>query len=640
MRHCTQLLLLLATLWFTACGTIPQTDLRDELPQLNIPLADLKPLTEWINEHPLANRHHPLLQPQLAPTSVTDYWLELAKIAYLQGRHETTHTVLQGLDSETLDPNQLRSYALINAYHEWALGRPHTALHWLQPPYRKLLAELPWPQRLAVNQLQADLYSADRQYWAAAQLRHQLYPLLPNTERQALIDALWLDVRSLSELDLADTVYTDTHWQGWLALAQHERKAAGNVAQLQDRINTWREEYPNHPAQQFFPNNLAQRLANAPQPIRSIALILPFGQDFSGPGQRILEGFLAGFYQTIQTGEPVPHLRLYDERSAPTQTLVQLAIDQGAELIIGPLDRHHVAELETLGRLPIPIIALNKTPRALGHHPQVIQLALAPEDEARQIARLAWQAGHEVAAALVPEGDWGQRVATAFTEAWLVLGGRLVKSQTLPARDDGRQYLAQVQALLDIAQSQQRASNIEAVIGRQVESEPRPRTDLDTIFLATNPEQTRQIVSLFNFQLADHIQLMAISTAVAASQSDRDQVLNGLWVVATPWQISPHDLHGSLQAAQEADTPIRFDQLHALGLDAWHLAAQMPLLEDQFRHRFYGQTGILQLNEQLQMVRELIPAVFESARLQPLAHPATLPLNLWLRSLPDEPAQR
>lgn len=640
MRHCTRLLLLLATLWLTACGTLPQTTQRDELPQLNVPLADLKSLQDWLDALPLTTDQHPLLQPQLAPTSVTDYVLELAKILYLQAQHETTLALLQRLNPATLNSDQLRSYALINAYNEWALGRPHSALRWLQPPYRERLAELPWSQRLMVNQLQADLYSASGQYWAAAQLRHQIYPFLPASERQAWVNALWLDVRSLSELDLTSSPPGDADWEGWLALALHERTAAGNLARLQERLNAWRQNYPNHPAQEYIPEHLAQMLANAPQPARVVAVILPLEPDLSGPGQRILEGFLAGYYQAQSEGATVPQLRLYNERSAPPQTLVQLAIDQGAELIIGPLERPNVAELETLGQLPIPILALNRTPRDFGHHPQIIQLGLAPEDEALQLARIAWQAGHQVAAALVPEGDWGQRVAAAFASAWQDLGGRLVQIQTLPARDDGRQYLAQVQSVLDLAQSLQRASNIQAVIGRPIESEPRPRTDLDVIFLATNPEQTRQLVSLLNFQLADHIQLMATSAAVASSQSARDQALDGLWVVETPWRISPHPLHSALHEAQQTNTPVRFDRLHALGLDAWYLVAQMPFIQAQSWLRFSGQTGVLQLNEHLQMVRELTPAHFVSAQLQPLPHSADPPLNPWLRSAPNEPTSR
>ncbi len=619
MRHCTRLLLLLATLWFAACGTIPQTDPHADLPPLNRPLAELRPLQDWLAERPMREPQNILLQPQLEPTSVNDYLIELAKILYQQGRNDTTELVLERLDEVALNPNQLRSYAIIQAYNAWALGRPQVALDWLQPPYRDLLADLPWPQRLAVNQLQAHLLSADEQYLAAAQLRHQIYPLLAESERQAWVDALWLDIRSISELELSLPYALDSEWDAWLELVRLERLAAGNLARLQTYIEQWQQQYPNHPARQYRPNQIVELLRDLPQAPQTVALILPLPDNLSGPGHRILEGFLAGYYQDKQAGEPVPTIRLYHEHSAPSQTLVQLAIDEGAELIIGPLDRHNVAELESLGRLPFPILALNRTPRDQGYHPQIIQLALAPEDEARQVARLARQSGHQVAALMVPEGNWGDRVAQALTEAWLELEGRLVQRQTLPTRDDGRQFLAQVQTVLDIAQSQQRASNIQAVLGRSVESEPRPRTDLDVIFLATNPEQTRQIVSLLNFQLADDIQLMALSAAVASSHSERDQALSGLWVVETPWRLNPHPLHSSLQATQEADAPERFDRLHALGLDAWHLVAQMPYIQQQHWVRFHGQTGVLQLNEQQQLVRELSAAEFRSGRLVPLS---------------------
>lgn len=619
MQLSIRLLLLIATLWFAACGTLPQTDPDDDLPRLDTPLTELRPLSEWAAQLPLSALQHPLLQPQLNPTSVTDYMLELAKILYLQGEHDSSLELMRRLDPAVFNRHQLRNYAIIQAFNEQALNRPHWGLVWLQPPYRELFADLPWSQQLVLNQLQADLLSADGQYLTAAQLRHQLLPLLPSAERQDWVDTLWQDVRAISELELTLPYALGEDWDGWLALVRLERLSAGNLVQLQAAIEQWRQDFPEHPGVTFFPNALAQQLSDLPRPIQSVALILPLPSDLSGPGQRILEGFLAGYYQALSAGQPVPHIQIYNEQSAPTQTLVQLAIDDGAEFIIGPLERRNVAELESLGTLPIPILALNRTPRTLGYHPQVFQMALAPEDEARQVARLARQAGHEVAAVMVPEGEWGERVATAFTQTWLDLDGRLVQLQTLPARDDGRQYLVRVQTVLDIAQSQQRASNIQAVIGRSVESEARPRGDLDLVFLATNPEQTRQIVSLFNFQLADHIQLMAISNAVAATRSDRDAVLTGLRVVETPWRLQPHPLHRALQALHDPAAPDRFERLHALGLDAWQLMQQSAALQNQQWLRFYGQTGLLELNAQQQLLRELAPAEFRSGRLIPLA---------------------
>jgi outer membrane PBP1 activator LpoA protein len=603
-------------------------------------LAELQPLQDWLEERPLLNPQNILLQPQLTATSATDYFLELAKILYLQGRYETAERLLARLDPEALNPNQRRSYAIIQAYNEWGLNQPQSALSWLQPPYRALLADLPWAQRLVLNQLQAELLSADAQYLAAAQLRHQIYPFLSEPERADWVNALWLDLRSISDLELTLPYALDANWDAWLELVRLERMAAGNLSRLQANLEQWEQDHPNHPAQQYRPTQLVELMRDRPQAPQSIALILPLPDNLTGPGHRILEGFLAGYYHDQQAGDSVPNLRIYHEHSAPVQTLVQLALDEGAELIIGPLDRHNVAELESIGRLPFPILALNRTPRDQGHHPQIIQLALAPEDEAEQVARLARQSGHQVAAIMVPEGDWGDRVATAFTNAWLELDGRLVQRQTLPTRDDGRQYLAQVQTVLDIAQSEQRASNVRAVIGRPIESEPRPRADLDIIFLATNPEQTRQIVSLFNFQLADDIQLMATSAAVASSHSERDQSLSGLWVVETPWRLNSHPLHPTLQAAQEPDAPARFDRLHALGLDAWHLVAQMPYIQQQHWVRFHGQTGVLQLNERQQLVRELSPAEFRSARLVPLARPLNHQMGPAHWSVTHEPPQR
>ena len=63
----------------------------------------------------------------------------------------------------------------------------------------------------------------------------------------------------------------------------------------------------------------------------------------------------------------------------------------------------------------------------------LFQFGLSPEDEAKQIAQRAWFDGHNKAAMIYPEGNWGKRVAAAFKQHWEQLGGRVASEQHYPA---------------------------------------------------------------------------------------------------------------------------------------------------------------------------------------------------------------
>ena len=49
------------------------------------------------------------------------------------------------------------------------------------------------------------------------------------------------------------------------------------------------------------------------------------------------------------------------------------------------------------------------------------------------MAERAWLDGHTRAAVVRPDTEWGVRVASAFSEAWEMLGGEIVKPS--PVRD-------------------------------------------------------------------------------------------------------------------------------------------------------------------------------------------------------------
>jgi outer membrane PBP1 activator LpoA protein len=87
--------------------------------------------------------------------------------------------------------------------------------------------------------------------------------------------------------------------------------------------------------------------------VDDIAVLLPQKGRLTQVGQSIRDGVLAAYYQDSQSHPDSPRLRFYDSADVPAPELVATAAQQGADVIIGPLDRDQVQSLLTC-REPAP----------------------------------------------------------------------------------------------------------------------------------------------------------------------------------------------------------------------------------------------------------------------------------------------
>ena len=110
----------------------------------------------------------------------------------------------------------------------------------------------------------------------------------------------------------------------------------------------------------------------------------------------------------------------YDDATSAYQD----AIDFGADMVIGPLTKTGVTSLSRLQDRAIPIIALNQIDDLSSHNPQQwLSFSLSPEDEARQIADIAFGQSCRKAIAIGMDSPRGRRLFDAFKERWGKHGG-------------------------------------------------------------------------------------------------------------------------------------------------------------------------------------------------------------------------
>jgi outer membrane PBP1 activator LpoA protein len=195
---------------------------------------------------------------------------------------------------------------------------------------------------------------------------------------QANQDALWQNLMSIpfAELQqLSRSNMSDTA-RGWYSLAAINKN---NQIDLELWLRDWRQ----HPANKNLPDDLKLLQSLIEQQPKQIALLLPMQGKLAEAGEAVRDGFFAAYFQALGNGRQTPEVRQYDS-SNDVITAYQQAIAEGADLVIGPLDKEKVTELSLMPSLEVPLLSLNY-PDAPPAQPLkgFYQFGLAVEDEVR-----------------------------------------------------------------------------------------------------------------------------------------------------------------------------------------------------------------------------------------------------------------
>ena len=386
---------------------------------------------------------------------------------------------------------------------------------------------------------------------------------------------------------------------GWLALADIGQRRWSSRNQRDRALAQWEQRFAQHPATRailqdrfdYRPNTSPMQrrpgqsvFDNAPRPQNdTVALALPLSGKFANAAEAIRDGFMFAYKNDSSApGQP----RVYDTSSLSAGQIMQRAQSDRVGILVGPLDKPRVAEMARLNSR-IPTIGLNYSDAPVSR-PGFYQFALAPEDEAREVARHAADNGQSKALALVPEGDWGSRVFDAFRSAYEKRGGELLDYATYkPSEPDHR-------------------DPIQAVL--------RNRSGADFIFVAGQPSQARLIRSQLRYYRARRLPMYTTSHAYTGTPDpDEDIDLNGVGFADMPWVIGDGDfLDGRRSEAVQRypGTAKHYKRLFAMGMDAWRLTDRIAAQGLQANDLFEGMTGVLKIKSDGSVRRYLAWAVF------------------------------
>ncbi len=466
-------------------------------------------------------------------------------------------------------------------------------------------------------------------------------------ELAAVNDRVWWVLTHIPQTTLQqyDREERNPVLKGWYSLAFISRNTQSDIRQLQQRLQQWQQQWPDHPAAQQLPSSLRAIGDIVSQLPTDIALLVPTSGALSQAGTTIRDGFIAARYSNYQKYGNTPNIRVYDTSKGEIENVYQQAVSDGANMIIGPLEKDKVRALYSLAELPVATIALNyiddgngeaeaetdavesttetpatgtetsqqqRQPGTVKAPAKLFQFGLSTTDEAHQIAERAWIEGQRSALAIVPDNNWGARVLEAFREQWLAKGGDLHLSK--PYARNQIDFAPLLKPALHIDHSEERARRLERVLGKKLASSPRRRMDLDMVFMVAYPNHARQIKPTLDFLFAGDLQIYGTSQLYSGEYDlGRNRDLEGIRFSAMPWTLPS----GRSDIMQQASTkaPL-YRHMFALGADVYQLHQWLPQMQHAPATQLFGNTGGLQLRPDNTIAREQPWAVFRGGRVR------------------------
>ena len=419
-----------------------------------------------------------------------------------------------------------------------------------------------------------------------------------DTDNPVLNDDIWRQLTRLNRQELATlSEDPDRLTAGWLEIIDLQRQSGGDITRFLDRFGDWRERNANHPAARRPPSELTELRELRDQDVRRIAVLLPESGPLADVAEQIRRGIRARHMEAGNNGQSTPQMTFIDASSGDLQALYAEANMAGAQVVIGPLDKDQVTELENRDSVPLPTLALNYGYGDRNNAQNLFQYGLSAEDEARQAARRAYLDGHRRSAVLVPGNDWGERVGTAFRQEWERQGGSVTSAVRY---EPGGSVAGAIRPLLNVSGERAQLGNV------------------DMLFLLALPSYARQVPPMLDFYYASNLPIYATSHLYEGRPQPRiDHDLDDVQFPDIPWLIpnaavggeNAVPFFGSFMDLREDNDPALF-KLNAMGVDAYELARRLPQLQAISGSEVQGATGILRADSDGRIYRELPWATF------------------------------
>ncbi|HET6553735.1 MAG TPA: penicillin-binding protein activator [Dyella sp.] len=335
-----------------------------------------------------------------------------------------------------------------------------------------------------------------------------------------------------------------------------------------------------------------------------VALILPISGSAAAAGASVREGFFAAYADAAHNHVPRPPVKVYDTGgTAPGAVKAyQQAVDDGAQMVIGPLTRGEVSALFGLPQLPVALLALNHPDDKSLPANGVSEFGLLPETEGAQAADHMSENGIVNAFVIAGSDDFAQRAAKSFKAELEARGGKISGVGNLAS--GGVNYGSTISGL-----------------GMPTDTGDATGANNNTgIFITMRPQQARLLLP--QLKLA-RVNLPVFGTShiyAGVDDAGANRDLEGVEFCDSPWlfDVQPGlpnhgDIAAQLPAARGTSA-----RLFAFGMDAWNLAPYVDWLRAHPGSYLPGASGQLTADQFGRVRRVLVWAKFQDGLARPL----------------------
>jgi len=424
---------------------------------------------------------------------------------------------------------------------------------------------------------------------------------------------IWEILNEISHSDLKQylNLERDLTLAGWIELAI---EYVGHRTRFNKTVANWPKTHPSHTATPSLLKSLSTPRPRFVGRVGQVAVLLPLSSSrYALAAQAVRQGIKMMDDNNQRLDKPV--VKYYDIGDMPEEVskFYQVAVDQGAQLIIGPLGREAVDLIADYDNASVPTILLGHTEiNTDGAIAPMFQFGLSPEQEAVQAAERAYLDGYRQAAVLYAQNEWGNRMNKAFSEQWKKLGGIVLIQE--PYEIKQHDYSEPVKQLLGIDKSLVRKNTLQKIVGVKLKLEPRRRRDIDFIFLAADAKHGRLIKPQLNYWRAARIPVYATSKIFTGKRNPTQDVdLNGIRFGDMPWMLAQSGSIYQLRLLQGkwSYAYSQLDRLFALGMDSYAIIPQLNHISDEDGTRFGGVTSGISLDKYGRFHRQLVWARFK-----------------------------
>ncbi|MDN3700280.1 penicillin-binding protein activator [Vibrio artabrorum] len=547
-----------------------------------------------------------MMQADSSKGSLQNDWLIMALKASVQaGKTDQATLLIKRLAKQALSDVQQA---------EWQLARARLLVNNSQPEqaYSQLNFQpwwkLPNEQWKDYHELRANILEMLSQYFEASRelVLYSEFITDDDKAQQQAADRIWQNLNNYSQYEILElkTSPEEDVLAGWLQLAVYMKTLNSSLPDLQKTLSDWLAENPHHPAATYTPQAITDILALDIRKPTNTALLLPLTGKYGRQAQLVRDGFIFAMMNDKEREEDAT-LTVLDTNVQSTAEIEAALEKNNVDFIVGPLIKSNITKLQQAQKdqeHSIPALALN-IPEELEPNSNICYLTLSPEQEVAQAAKHLFAQGYKYPLILAPKGHLGERVEQAFKEEWKKYSNNDV---TVSFFSDKRQLQRNVNQVFGLQESQQRIAQMDKLLNLDLETEPRSRRDIDSVYIVAKNSELTLIKPFIEVAINPDARQPALFSNSRSNSGDKQyEDLTGVFYSDIPLLIdNKNKLNKELDELWPAYSNGQ-KRLQALGMDAYYLMDALPQMKAVQGFSIPGETGILTIDNNCVVQREI-----------------------------------